>query len=45
MKDKVKDDSRSTVVIFFSGHGWQQDGYYFLPYETESYNIAGQPSV
>ena len=45
IQDKVKEDSRSTVVIFFSGHGWQQDDYYFLPYETETYNIAGQPSV
>jgi hypothetical protein len=41
LKDKVQGDSNSTVIIFFSGHGLQQDGYYFLPYETETFNIAG----
>ena len=41
IKDKVQGDSNSTIIIFFSGHGWQQDGYYFLPHETETSNIVG----
>jgi hypothetical protein len=45
IKDKVEEDKNSTVVIFFSGHGWQQGDYYFLPYETEVQDINGRPSV
>lgn len=45
IKDKAKQDDNSSVLIFFSGHGWQQDGYYFLPHEAAIANVAGKASV
>ncbi|GEM_PF-3440501 len=35
IRKKIANDSNSTLVIFFSGHGWQEGDYYFLPYETD----------
>lgn len=45
LKGKAEEDGNSTVLIFFSGHGWHQDEYYFLPYETETFIDSGRLQI
>lgn len=37
-------DSDATAVVFYSGHGWVDDGsgkYYLLPHDVEPFDLAG----
>jgi hypothetical protein len=42
LKEQVQDVTNTTVIIFFSGHGWLEGEYYFLPYETETFTSDGK---
>lgn len=45
LKEQVQDVANTTVIIFFSGHGWLEGEYYFLPYETETFKSDGKLQV
>lgn len=45
LQARVAADRDATVFIFFSGHGWQGDDYYFLTHETVLSGPADQPQV
>ena len=42
LKDQVVEEDNSTVIIFFSGHGWLKGEYYFLPHETMTSRSNGK---
>ncbi len=45
LKEQVQDVTNTTVIVFFSGHGWLEGEYYFLPYETETFMSNGKLQV
>ena len=45
LKDQVREEDNSTVIIFFSGHGWLEGEYYFLPHETVTTRSNGKLQV
>jgi hypothetical protein len=45
LKEQIQDVTNTTGIIFFSGHGWLEGDYYFLPYETETFKSDGKLQV